>query len=163
MPGRRFLIALGGAFFLVVLIRTAWLSELSYLTLRTIEHAATGHGLRWNVSERVQVFDHPLWMLLLLAGRSVSGESYFTTFVISLALSSATAVLVLGSARRSEGIVLGAALLSLSSALVTYSTSGLDGPLAHLLVVVFCLQWLSGCSRFAQACTGCPRSPGWRR
>jgi len=144
MPGRRFLIALGGAFFLVVLIRTAWLSELSYLTLRTVEHAATGHGLRWNVSERVQVFDHPLWMLLLLAGRSVSGESYFTTFVISLALSSATAVLVLGSARRSEGIVLGAALLSLSSALVTYSTSGLDGPLAHLLVVVFCLQWLSG-------------------
>ena len=124
MPGRRFLIAFGGAFFLVVLIRTAWLSELSYLTLRTIEHAATGHGLRWisyqaidedtereHISERVQVFDHPLWMLLLLAGRSVTGESYFTTFVSSLALSSATAALVLGSARRPEGIVLGATLL----------------------------------------------------
>ena len=91
MPGRRFLIALGSVFCLVVLVRTAWLSELSYLTLRTIEHAATGHGLRWNISERVQVFDHPLWMLLLLAGRMVTGESYYTTFVISLVLSTAAA------------------------------------------------------------------------
>jgi arabinofuranosyltransferase len=143
MPGRRFLIALGAAFFLIVLIRTAWLSELSYLTLRTIEHAATGHGLRWNVSERVQVFDHPLWLLLLLAGRIITGESYFTTFVISLALSAATAVLVLRSAPRAEGIVLGAVLLSFSWAIVTYSTSGLEGPLAHLLVVAFCLIWLA--------------------
>src|SRR4051794_22443998 len=143
MPGRRFLIALGGAFFLVVLIRTAWLSELSYLTLRTIEHAATGHGLRWNASERVQVFDHPLWLLLLLAGRIITGESYFTTFVISLALSAAMAVLVIRSAPRSEGIVLGTLLLSSSWAIVTYSTSGLEGPLAHLLVVAFCLAWLA--------------------
>ncbi len=144
MPGRRFLIALGGVFFLIVLVRTAWLSELSYLTLRTIEHAATGHGLRWNVSERVQVFDHPLWMLLLLAGRVLVGESYFTTFVISLALSAATAVLVLRSGPRAEGIVLGTVMLSLSWAVVTFSTSGLEGPLTHLLVVSFCLLWLPG-------------------
>src|SRR5918994_1782883 len=143
MPGRRFLIALGGALFLVVLVRTAWLSELSYLTLRTIEHAATGHGLRWNVSERVQVFDHPLWMLLLLGARSFTGESYFTTFLISLALSTATAVLVLRGARRAEGIVVGTVMLSLSWAVVTFSTSGLEGPLARLLVVSFCLVWLS--------------------
>ncbi len=143
MPGRRFLIAFGGVFFLIVLVRTAWLSELSYLTLRTIEHAATGHGLRWNVSERVQVFDHPLWMLLLLAGRGLAGESYFTTFVISLALSAATAVLVLRGAPRTEGIVLATVMLSLSWAVVTYSTSGLEGPLAHFLVVSFCLVWLS--------------------
>src|SRR5918993_1469482 len=144
MPGRRFLIALGGALFLVVLVRTAWLSELSYLTLRTIEHAATGHGLRWNASERVQVFDHPLWMLLLLGGRAATGESYFTTFVISLALSTVTAVLVLRSAVRAESVVLGTVMLSLSWAAVTFSTSGLEGPLAHLLVVSFCLLWLSG-------------------
>jgi arabinofuranosyltransferase len=142
MPGRRFLIALGGAFFLIVLIRTAWLSELSYLTLRTIEHAATGHGIRWNVSERVQAFDHPLWMLLLLCGRMLSGESYYTTFVISLVLSAATAVLVLRSAPRLEGVVLATMMLSLSWAFVTFSTSGLEGPLAHLLVASFCIIWL---------------------
>src|SRR5215217_6727613 len=126
MPGRRFLIALGGGFFINIKIRTAWLSELSYLTLRTIEHAATGHGLRWNVSERVQVFDHPLWMLLLLGARAFTGESYFTTFVISLALSTATAVLVLRSARHAQGIVVGAVLLVSSWSIVTYSTSGLE-------------------------------------
>jgi arabinofuranosyltransferase len=143
MPGRRFLIALGGALFLVVLVRTAWLSELSYLTLRTIEHAATGHGLRWNVSERVQVFDHPAWMGILLAGRVITGESYYTTFAVSLALSAATAVLVLRSAPRTEGVVLGTLMLALSWAIVTFSTSGLEGPLAHLLVISFCLASLS--------------------
>ena len=142
MPGRRFLIALGGAFFLIVLIRTAWLSELSYLTLRTIEHAATGHGIRWNIPERVQTFDHPLWMLLMLCGRMLSGESYYTTFVISLVLSAATAVLVLRSAPHLEGGVLATMMLSLSWAFVTYSTSGLEGPLAHLLVASFCILWL---------------------
>ena len=142
MPGRRFLIALCGVFFLVVLIRTAWLSELSYLTLRTIEHAATGHGLRWNISERVQVFDHPLWMLLLLAGRFITGESYYTTLIVSIGLSAATAVLVLRSARAQEGFLLGTAFLSLSWAFVTFSTSGLEGPLSHLLVMSFCLAWI---------------------
>jgi arabinofuranosyltransferase len=144
MAGRRLLIALGGAFCLVILVRTAWLSELSYLTLRTIEHAASGYGLRWNISERVQVFDHPLWMLLLLGGRLLTGESYYTTFVVSLTLSAATIVLVLGNASGAAGIVLGAVLLSASWSFVTFSTSGLEGPLAHLLIVLFCLAWLPG-------------------
>ena len=84
---------------LVILVRTAWLSELSYLTLRTIEHAANGDGLRWNINERVQVFDHTLWMLLLLGGRLLIGESYYTTLVLSLTLSAATVVLVRSGVR----------------------------------------------------------------
>jgi arabinofuranosyltransferase len=138
MTGRRLLIAFGGAFCLVILVRTAWLSELSYLTLRTVEHAASGYGLRWNINERVQVFDHPLWTLLLLAGRLLTGETYYTTFVISLGLSAATVILVLQSAAAAEGVVLGAVLLATSWAFVSYSTSGLEGPLAHLLIVLFC-------------------------
>jgi arabinofuranosyltransferase len=143
MAGRRLLIALGGAFCLVILVRTAWLSELSYLTLRTIEHAANGYGLRWNINERVQAFDHPLWMLLLLGGRLLIGESYYTTLVLSLTVSAATVVLVLSSAGGPAGVVLGAVLLSMSWSFVTFSTSGLEGPLAHLLIVLFCLAWLA--------------------
>jgi arabinofuranosyltransferase len=143
MTGRRLLIALGGAFCLVILVRTAWLSELSYLTLRTIDHAAGGFGLRWNVNERVQVFDHPLWLLLLLGGRLLTGESYYTTLVLSIALSAATVVLVLRSASGPSGIVLGTVLLSTSWSFVTFATSGLEGPLAHLLIGLFCLVWLS--------------------
>jgi arabinofuranosyltransferase len=143
MAGRRLLIALGGAFCLVILVRTAWLSELSYLTLRTIEHAATGYGLRWNVDERVQAFDHPLWMLLLLAGRLLTGDSYYTTLVLSVTLSVVTVVLVLSRASGPAGVVLGAVLLSTSWSFVTFSTSGLEGPLAHLLIVLFGVVWLA--------------------
>jgi arabinofuranosyltransferase len=143
MPGRRLLLVLSGGFFLVVLLRTAWLSELSYWTLRTIEHAANGHGLRWNAVERVQTYDHPLWMLVLLAGRRFTGESYFTTLVISAVLSVSTVLLVLSRAKSDAMIALGAALLSLSWAFVTYSTSGLEGPLVHLLLAAFALTWLA--------------------
>jgi arabinofuranosyltransferase len=144
MPGRRLLIVLGAAFFVVVLLRTAWLSELSYLTLRTIEHAALGYGLRWNISERVQVFDHPLWAVLLLAGRMITGELYYTTFIVSVVLSTAAVVTLLCAATSLQGILLATAVLSLSWAFVSFSTSGLEGPLSHLLVIWFCAEVLTG-------------------
>jgi hypothetical protein len=71
------------AFITISLLRTAWVSETAYLTFRTVEHAAAGFGPRWNVAERVQVYDHPLWMLLL-AGRLVTGELYFTALAICI-------------------------------------------------------------------------------
>ena len=81
--------------------------------------------------------------------------------MISLALSAATAVLVLRSAPRAEGIVLGTLMLSLSWAVVTFSTSGLEGPLAHLLVVVV-LPALA-LRKAASDPDRWRRSPGWRR
>jgi len=159
MPGRRLLIALGAAFFVVVLLRTAWLSELSYLTLRTIEHAALGYGLRWNISERVQVFDHPLWAVLLLAGRMITGESYYTTLIVSVVLSTAAVVTLLCSATSLQGILLATAVLSLSWAFVSFSTSGLEGPLSHLLVIWFCVEVLTGNEVLTRPAFSARRSP----
>ena len=45
-----------GAIFLVVLVRSAWVSEDAYITLRTVDNFVNGYGLRWNVSERVQTY-----------------------------------------------------------------------------------------------------------
>jgi hypothetical protein len=78
-------IALG--FFAAILIRTAWICDDAYLTLRTVENAAAGHGLRWNVAERVQVYDHPLWLLILLSARLIARDTYFSTLGLSIGCS----------------------------------------------------------------------------
>lgn len=43
-----------------------WTHEDTNITLRVIDNAVNGYGLRWNPDERVQVFTHPLWALLLI-------------------------------------------------------------------------------------------------
>ena len=59
----------------------------SYITFRVVDNAAAGLGLTWNPAERVQGYTHPLWLLVLLAGRLVTGELYYTTIALSIALS----------------------------------------------------------------------------
>jgi len=125
-----------------VLLLSAWLCDDAYITFRTAENAATGHGLRWNPIERVQSFTHPLWTLLLVGLRLVAGELYYSTMFLSLALSLLTAWLVLRSAgARLPGLILALLSLLLSRAYIDYSTSGLEGPLAHLLLVMLVIQW----------------------
>jgi arabinofuranosyltransferase len=122
-----------------VQLKTAWLSDDSYITLRTIDNFWNGYGLRWNVIDRVQTYTHPLWMLLLAAAYGVTREAYFTTITVSLACVAATVGLLL---RRLPIMSAALALLWLiaSRAFVEFSTSGLENPLSHLLLVLFWLE-----------------------
>ena len=70
---------------------TAWFCDDAFIFLRTAENAVGGHGLRWNADERTQTFTSPLWELLLIAGRFVTGEGYFTALVLG---AGATAVAI---------------------------------------------------------------------
>ena len=49
-------IATLGLLFLVVLLRTAWLCDDAYIVLRSVDNLLHGHGLRWNVAERLLSF-----------------------------------------------------------------------------------------------------------
>jgi arabinofuranosyltransferase len=142
MSGRRLLVVSGVALFLVLLLRTAWLSDHAYLSLRTADNAARGLGLRWNPMERVQVFAHPLWMLALTAGRLATGEVYFSALGLSVVSSVAAVMIVLAAASSDGAVLVGALVLALSPSFVSYSTSGLEGPLAHLLMAAFAVVWL---------------------
>jgi len=132
------------AVFAALVLRAAWLCDDAYITFRTVDNLVNGLGATWNPGERVQVFTHPLWMLLLTAGRLVTGELYYTTLFLSLGLST-VAVFLLAARVASYGTGAAVALVALatSKAFVDYSSSGLEGPLAHLLIVLFVLAWLS--------------------
>jgi len=79
----------------IVLVRTAWMCDDAFITLRTVDNFVQGYGLVWNVGERVQAYTHPLWMFLLSAFYAFTREPYFTTLAISMALSLATVTLLL--------------------------------------------------------------------
>ncbi len=144
MPPRRFLLALSLAFVTVVLLRAAWVSDDAYRVLRAVEHAMHGYGLRWNVAERAHIFEEPAWMLLLLVARWIARDAYAAVIGLSMICSIAAALLVLRGSRSDAGIAIGAAILSLSGAFVTWSSSGMGDPLAHLLVAAFAARWLVG-------------------
>ena len=51
---------------LISALSCAWIADDAFISLRVVENAADGFGLRWNTDERVLVFSHPLWLLLHL-------------------------------------------------------------------------------------------------
>ncbi len=123
--------------FIAVLIRTAWLCDDAYITFRSVDNLVGGYGLTWNAAERVQSFTHPLWALLLSPLYALSGEIYFTSLILSMALSLAAVGLVSLGLARGVGALLAVTSLTLSRAFVDYSTSGLENPLTHLLLALF--------------------------
>ena len=52
-------------FVLWVILQNAWVSDDAYITFRVIENFIAGYGPNFNIGERVQVYTHPLWMVLL--------------------------------------------------------------------------------------------------
>jgi arabinofuranosyltransferase len=127
----------------VVVVRAAWMSDDSFITLRTIDNFWRGYGLRWNVIERVQAYTHPLWMLLVGACYGVTREPYFTTLAVSGACLLAQIAIVIRRLAPPQALLALTALMC-SRAYVDFSTSGLENPLSHLLLTAFCVTLLTG-------------------
>lgn len=127
--------------FAVALLRTAWVNDDAYITLRTVDNFVHGYGLTWNPGERVQAYTHPLWMFLLSGLYALTSEAYFTTLALSFTLSLGAVVLVSSSFTRDTfSRAAGLLILCLSPAFVEYGTSGLENPLTYLLLTLFLLR-----------------------
>lgn len=157
-----------------VLLKNAWVDEDAYITFRHVEQLFAGNGLRWNPHERVQAFTHPLWLAGLAAGRVVTRDLYAVAILLSLACSVGALVLVhrlLTAVPEAAGsgpgeatpvrwlpggslrfVFVVALLLGLRS-FFDFTTSGLENPLAHLLLAAFLLGFL----RTATAAAPTPR------
>ncbi|MFC1959461.1 hypothetical protein ACFLYO_02015 [Chloroflexota bacterium] len=129
--------------FVVLLINRAWLSDDIFITLRTVDNFVSGYGLTWNIIERVQAYTHPLWMFLISVLYFVTREEFYTLIFLSLTISAiAVAFWMLKVSRSKEATALGLVALMLSVAFIDYSTSGLENPLTHLLLVIFVFYFL---------------------
>ncbi len=141
---RRPIAALGGLAFLLVLVRTAWVSDDAYITFRTASNVLHGFGLRWNIANRVEAFTHPLWLFLITGVSALTGEHYYTSILVSITLSVAVVVLIVSRlAASAPAAVLALSAFVLSKSFVEFSTSGLENPLTHLLLAAFFLVYCS--------------------
>jgi len=126
----------------VLITRRAWLNDDAYITFRTIDNLVNGYRLTWNVTERVQVYTHPLWMFLVTIPYYFTREIFYTSIFLSLAVSFTTIILFAFLLPRTYTCaVLGIIALTLSNAFVDYSTSGLENPLTHLLIITFFIAY----------------------
>ncbi|MBZ0255546.1 hypothetical protein K8I31_05765, partial [bacterium] len=127
------------------LARTAWMCDDAYITFRVVDNWANGYGMRWNVSERVQAYTHPLWMLCIASLHLFTHEIYYATLLFSMALTLAAAGwFAFKIADASAAALLGLAAMTLSKAFVEYGTSGLENPLNYLLLALFYWRYLKG-------------------
>lgn len=139
MPGERASVDLSFLVLLTVLgillVRSAWVCDEAYITLRTVEHALSGHGLRFNPTERVQGFIHPLWMAWLGLPYTLTREPWLTTMVVSgLTTLFACNVLAYSVARGPWAGGLALVALICSKAWVDHATAGFEDPLLWLLL-----------------------------
>jgi arabinofuranosyltransferase len=134
--GPRLLVACLLAALALLALKCAWVSDDAYITFRVVDNFLAGHGLRWNIAERVQAYTNPLWLAAMAAARSISGEMYFTSIALGIATTTLAALfLVTRVARDTAGAVLALLVLACSKAFVDYSTSGLENPLLHLTLL----------------------------
>ena len=122
-------------------INTAWVSEDAFITFRVVDNLLAGHGPVYNLGERVQVYTHPLWFFLLVAGRALGLDLYYFSLGLSYVIFIASLGLFLALAqRRQVPLPLTLALLllaSLSRAFIDYASSGLENGLLTLEYLLF--------------------------
>ncbi|MDM8557893.1 hypothetical protein [Candidatus Parabeggiatoa sp. HSG14] len=128
----------------MVLIRTAWICDDAYITFRVIDNFINGHGLRWNVAERVQAYTNPLWMFLLSGFYFFTREIYLTSIAVSIFLSTVSIYLLAFKIAKSRfSALLALSILIFSTAFVDYSTSGLENPLTYFFIALFFTVYLN--------------------
>jgi arabinofuranosyltransferase len=121
-----------------ILIGNLWLSDDSFITMRVIDNFLHGYGLVWNVGERVQVFTHPLWLFVIIPFFRIFNDKFYALYVPSLLISLAAIYLFLSRfARTRRAIALSGIALGGSMAFIDFSSSGLENPLTHFLLVIF--------------------------
>lgn len=122
----------------LMFIRT-WVSEDAYITFRVIDNLFHGYGLRWNIHERVQVYTHPLWMLLHIPVYALWHNLFYTSAALSITCSTAALLVMITTVNRPLVLTLGLCLLpfALSKSVMDYTSSGLETPLCYLTFAAF--------------------------
>jgi arabinofuranosyltransferase len=129
--------------FIVMLIRSAWMSDDAYITFRTIDNFTQGYGLTWNIHERVETYSHPLWFIVMTILYHFTNEYFYTCLIFSIILSITSVGLLLRKVCKDRATQL-ICMISLISfrGFIDYSTSGLENPLSNLIMVCFAIVYL---------------------
>src|SRR5690349_3693894 len=152
MRRRPYLAAAVFASLAAMVLARAWITDDAFITFRVVEQLLAGHGPVYNVGERVQVFTHPLWFLVLAAWAGIGASLFPGAAILSLAIFVA-GLAALFVAFRDKPLALVAAGLAmlLCRAVVDFATSGLETPLTFALACAAAWALRSGRAPLALA------------
>src|SRR5262245_9920784 len=145
---KRYDIAWGAAAAVAVVavaIARAWHCDDAFITFRVVEQLLAGNGPVYNIGERVQVFTHPLWLLVLSGWAAAGGSLHPGAMALSLVVFAA-GVAALVWAFRDRPLTLAIVLVAFlcSRAAMDYATSGLETPASFALAMAAVLGLRSG-------------------
>lgn len=124
-------------FIISACLKVAWISDDAFITLRVVKNFIEGFGIRYNIDERVQVFTHPLWFLLLTVIGFSRSPLVSTSILLGVTATAASTFLLLRQTATSIHSCAIAILFIASTALIDFSSSGLETPLTVLLTIGF--------------------------
>lgn len=132
-------VAVGVLWLACQIFLTSWVSEDAYITFRVIDNFMQGYGLRWNIHERVQVYTHPLWMLIHIPVYALWNNLFLVDITLSIICSVAAIMIVLSTVRKPTiiAVLCFFAPLLFSKSFIDYTTSGLENPLGYMLFAWF--------------------------
>jgi arabinofuranosyltransferase len=124
-------------------LQFAWVAEDAYITFRVVDNFVHGFGLRWNVAERVQVYTHPLWLLLHCVFALFVANIYRLTIILSAICGVAAVALLcrIVPASRLARALLVIAPLTLSRTFDDWVICGLENPLSFLTLAWLVFEW----------------------
>ncbi len=120
----------------VFLLRTAWVSEDSYISFRVLDNFLHGYGLRWNIDDRVQTYTDPLFLAIVTCATWISGNVYLSAIAVSLVLTLAAFFLIMMDSAE-IGILTASVALLFSKAYMDFSISGLENPATNLAIAAY--------------------------
>lgn len=125
---------------LILMLGQARVVDDAYITYRVADNALYGHGLRWNIDERVQVYTNPLWLFLHIALYPLVGNFLWVSVFISAVLQGLTLWLILDSLPKAGVVARGLLVLLPAAVLPVFgqqSINGLETPMVLTLLAWF--------------------------
>jgi hypothetical protein len=140
------LILLAGAILTAHALYFDYVAEDAFISFRYAENLAQGHGLVWNLGERVEGYTNFLWVILLAAVARAGLDVVVAARLGGLALAIATIFLVERLSRRGRrrhfADSLPGLLLGLNGAFALWAGAGMETSLFTLLVTAGALAYL---------------------
>lgn len=130
----------------------SWLSDDALISFHYAQNLAAGHGLVYNVGERVEGYTNFLWTVLFAGIIALGGDPIAWSYVLGAALALAIVVLTYALGARLAGSAMGllaALVVATSQSLLLYTSrgSGLETGFFTLLVLAGVTRYLTARQR----------------
>ena len=129
----------------------------AYISFRYAANLLEGHGLVWNVGERVEGYTNFLWVMILAAATWITGVEMPLVALFGCLLSYVGCVLVFAGVERrlfGGGLPCATVLFALHNTTTEYATTGLETAFATLCTLLGVRSLMSGHARTRAAAAG---------